>query len=61
MSIFANMTFAGEVGRILSVFWKVFLVIILMHLTIIVVQFLIASIIGKKNLFACLKIKFQDI
>ncbi|WP_291583882.1 dicarboxylate/amino acid:cation symporter [Clostridium sp. UBA6640] len=55
MGIFANMTFAGEVGRILSVFWKVFLVILLMHLTIIVIQFLVASILGKKNLFACLK------
>ncbi len=55
MGIFANMTFAGEVGRILSVFWKVFLVILIMHLVIIVAQFLIASIVGKKNLFTCLK------
>ncbi|WP_040214099.1 dicarboxylate/amino acid:cation symporter [Clostridium polynesiense] len=55
MGIFANMTHAGEVGRVLSVFWKVFLIVIAMHLTIIVVQFIVASAIGKKNLFQCLK------
>ncbi|SEG01591.1 Na+/H+-dicarboxylate symporter [Caloramator fervidus] len=55
MGIFANMTFAGEVGRILSVFWKVFLVIIACHLIIILFQFSVACTIGKKNLITCLK------
>ncbi|WP_426348107.1 dicarboxylate/amino acid:cation symporter [Alloiococcus sp. CFN-8] len=55
MGIFANMTYAGEVTRILSVFWKVFLIVIAMHLIIIVVQFAIACMIGKKNLVTTLK------
>ncbi len=55
MGIFANMTYAGEVGRVLSVFWKVFLIVIAMHLVIIFFQFAIACSIGKKNLFQTLK------
>lgn len=55
MGIFANMTYAGEVQKVLSVFWKVFLIIIAMHLIIITVQFAIASIVGKKNFVQCLK------
>lgn len=55
MGIFANMTYAGEVQKVLSVFWKVFLIIIAMHLIIIVAQFAIASIVGKKNFAQCLK------
>ncbi|WP_097026842.1 dicarboxylate/amino acid:cation symporter [Clostridium peptidivorans] len=53
--IFANMTHAGEVSRVLSVFWKVFLVVIALHLIIILFQFTTACTIGKKNLFTCLK------
>ena len=55
MGIFANMTYAGEVTRILSVFWKVFLIVIALHISIIIVQFLIACSIGKRNVFQCLK------
>lgn len=53
--IFANMTHAGEVSRVLSVFWKVFLVVIALHLIIILFQFTVACSIGKKNLFNSLK------
>lgn len=49
LGIFANMTFAGEVQQILSVFWKVFLVILALHFTILAIQFGIASITGKKS------------
>ncbi|HLR35954.1 MAG TPA: dicarboxylate/amino acid:cation symporter [Tissierellales bacterium] len=49
LGIFANMAHAGEVARILSVFWKVFLIVLATHFTIIVIQFLIASAVGKKN------------
>lgn len=49
LGIFANMTYAGEVARILSVFWKVFLIVLATHFTIIIIQFLIASAIGKKS------------
>lgn len=55
MGIFANMTYAGEVTRILSVFWKVFLVIIALHFTIMFFQFLSSSITTKKNLFTLIK------
>lgn len=55
MGIFANMTYAGEVKKVLSVFWKVFLIIIAMHLIIIILQFTLASVIGKKNLIQSLK------
>ncbi|MBU3210388.1 dicarboxylate/amino acid:cation symporter [Clostridium algidicarnis] len=55
LSIFANMTYAGEVGRIISVFWKVFLIVIAMHLLIILLQFTIAGAISKKNIFSMIK------
>lgn len=55
LSIFANMTYAGEVGRIISVFWKVFLIVIAMHLLIILIQFAIAGTISKKNIFQMIK------
>jgi Na+/H+-dicarboxylate symporter len=55
MGIFANMTYAGEVGRVLSVFWKVFIVVIALHLLIILFQFAVACALGKKNLATCLK------
>lgn len=41
--IFANMTYAGEVAQILSIFSRVFVVIILSHWFIILVQFFVAS------------------
>ena len=44
------MAYAGEVARILSVFWKVFLIVIATHFVIILIQFSIASAIGKKSL-----------
>lgn len=53
--IFANMTYAGEVARILSVFAKVFVLIILLHLTIILLQFFIASIYSGKSMITALK------
>ena len=55
MGIFSNLTYSGEIVRLLSLFWKVFLVILLLHLSIIFIQFLIASIVGKKNLPKLLK------
>lgn len=55
MGIFANMTYAGEVKSIFSVFWKVFLVIIALHLLIILFQFTVAGTISKKNIFFLLK------
>ncbi|WP_027632509.1 dicarboxylate/amino acid:cation symporter [Clostridium hydrogeniformans] len=49
MGIFSNLTYSGEIVKLLSLFWKVFLVILLLHLLMIVIQFLVASIISRKN------------
>jgi len=52
---FANITYAGQVGAILGVFWKVFLVVIPMHLIYLVIQFTVAGTISGKNPFKMLK------
>jgi len=49
MGIFANMTFAGQVGQIFNVFFKVFALIILLQLTVLTVQYIIAGGIIRKN------------
>jgi len=53
--IFANMTYAGEVARILSVFGKVFVIVIACHLIIILFQFTVACLYSGKSLITCLK------
>lgn len=46
---FVDMTKSGKTFAILGVLWKVFLVVILMHLVCICIQFTIAGAIGHKN------------
>ncbi|WP_422444788.1 dicarboxylate/amino acid:cation symporter [Thermoanaerobacterium sp. DL9XJH110] len=53
--IFANMTYAGEVVRILSVFGKVFIIIISLHLVIILFQFFVASVYSGRSMIQALK------
>ncbi len=53
--IFANMTYAGKVEIIISVFAKVFVVIILLHLAILLFQYTIAGSLNGKNPFSLLK------
>lgn len=53
--IFANMTYAGQVTTILSVFIKVFVMIILLHIFILIVQYLAAGSISKQNPFSMLR------
>lgn len=55
LGIFANITFTGQVGEILMVFFKVFIVIILLHITVIVLQFLIAGTLTGKNPITLIK------
>lgn len=55
MGIFANMTASGQVTTIFSVFWKVFVIVIICHYIIIFFQFLIGTGVSKKNVFKCLK------
>lgn len=57
VGVFVNMTYTGQVTTVFSVFWKVFLVVIAMHLAMIVIQFVIGCTISKKNIFKCLKIQ----
>lgn len=46
---FVDMTKSGKTFAILSILWKVFLVVILMHLVYITIQFFIAGSLSKKN------------
>src|SRR5690606_38211920 len=43
MGIFANMTYAGQVGEIISVFFKVFILVILLQISVVIIQYLIAG------------------
>ena len=55
LGIFANMTYAGQVATILSTFAKVFVVILILHFSVIVIQYLIAGGISGKNPFKAIK------
>lgn len=55
LGIFANMTFAGQVATILSVFVKVFVMVILLHITVLIIQFTIGGAIAGGNPFRLLK------
>lgn len=46
---FTNMTYSGKTFAILGILWKVFLVVIAMHLIYIVIQFTIAGVLSGKN------------
>ncbi len=46
---FVDMTRSGKTFVILGILWKVFLVVIIMHLVIILFQFIVAGSVGKKN------------
>ena len=48
---FVDMTKSGKTFAILSILWKVFLVVIVMHLICILIQFVIAGEVSKKNPF----------
>lgn len=55
MGIFCNMTHAGTVYQIMSVFAKVFGIIILLHIVILLVQYTIAGTMSGKNPIGLLK------
>lgn len=52
---FVDMTKSGKTFAILSVLWKVFIVVIGMHLIYIVLQFILAGMISKKNPLTLIK------
>lgn len=53
--IFANMTYTGTVSTIISVFAKVFLLIILLHLLYLVAIYVTAGTMSRQNPFQMLK------
>lgn len=57
VGVFVNMTYTGQVATVFSVFWKVFLIVIAMHMIMIFIQFIVSCTISKKNIFKCLKIQ----
>lgn len=52
--IFLNMTGSGQVGSILLTFIKVIGVIFVMHIVLLIAQYIIGGAIGGKNPFRCL-------
>ena len=52
---FTDMTISGKTFAILSILWKVFLVVIVMHLICILLQFFVAGAVSKKNPFTLMK------
>lgn len=52
---FTDMTKSGKTFAILSILWKVFLVVIIMHLIYIVIQFIVAGTVSKKNPLTLIK------
>ena len=52
---FVDMTKSGKTFAILSILWKVFIVVIIMHLICITLQFIAAGAISKKNPFTLIK------
>ena len=52
---FVDMTKSGRTFVILGILWKVFLVVIIMHLVIITIQFVVAGAISRKNPFVLIK------
>lgn len=53
--IFANMTYGGQVAFILSVFAKVFVLIIALHITMLVIQYTTSGVMSGKNPFMLMK------
>ena len=53
--IFSNLTYSGTVAEIMSVFIKVFGIILLLHIGILIFQYVVAGVFAKKNPFGLLK------
>ncbi len=55
MGIFANLTYSGQVFQILSVFSRVFVLVIVLHMTVIILQYLIAGTLAGANPFRLIR------
>lgn len=56
LGIFMNMTYGGQVAKILSVFAIVFVLIIILHFVMLVLQYTAAGALNNKNPFKLMKI-----
>ncbi|GJH41810.1 sodium:proton antiporter [Capnocytophaga sp. HP1101] len=54
MCIFAEITFSGKVMEIIKVFFKLILILFVMHFALLIIQYLIAGAIARKNPFKAL-------
>jgi Na+/H+-dicarboxylate symporter len=55
LGIFANMAQGGQVQLLLSVFARVFVMIIILHITVILIQYIIAGAVSGANPFRLLR------
>ena len=55
MGIFCNLTYAGTVVTIMSTFAKVFVMVIILHCVMIVLQYVLAGTLSGKNPIKCIK------
>ncbi|WP_110113882.1 dicarboxylate/amino acid:cation symporter [Bacillus sp. CGMCC 1.16541] len=55
LGIFANMTYGGQVQTIMSVFAKVFIMIIALHTLMLIMQYTGSGLLSRKNPFKMLK------
>jgi len=55
MGIFANMTFAGQVEEIIGVFFKVFILVIILQILVVTIQYTIAGGLSRNNPFKLIK------
>lgn len=55
LGTFANMTYSGETVAIVSVLWKVFAIVICLHLLYLTAMFLFAGGLAKKNPFRLIR------
>ncbi|MEG6522517.1 dicarboxylate/amino acid:cation symporter [Desulfotomaculum sp. 1211_IL3151] len=53
--IFANMTYAGEVAKIMKIFGSVFAIVIISHLLMLLFQYTVAGTVSGRNPFTALK------
>ncbi len=49
VGVFANMTLAGQVGQILAVFGKVFIMVIILHWVMLAIQYSVAGAVSGRN------------
>ncbi|MDR1455560.1 MAG: dicarboxylate/amino acid:cation symporter [Tannerella sp.] len=53
--IFLNITLSGQIAAILSMFIKVILVIFVLHILLLLIQFAVAGLVGRRNPLVLLK------